>query len=375
MIEEWARKHPEFRTTDTVGREAFFALAEQHALAPLRSFLPQATSTLSVLHAAFELGVPFSHLGGGTYQLGWGAKARRIGNTSTDHDSALGAHLVHRKDLTVRLLRSAGLPALVHELVNNLESAHAAAKRIGWPVVVKPTDAERVEGVKVDVQAEDLDAAFTRVYEHSRAHLVLIKRLVPRICYRLFVVGGQLLYAVRRLPIGVYADGKLTVPQLVEKAYAGERLLPPGKRSPLQPLDELALTALGRQGLQIDAVPPVGQFVALRPIETTAWGGVYEDVTSTIHPENLRAALAASTLCGLEVAGVDMISCDITVPWHANGAVINEVNLSPFLGEGVLTDRHVKTFLTRLVGDGGRIPVEVYVGNAAAVAVARQAVI
>lgn len=72
----------------------------------------------------------------------------------------------------------------------------------------------------------------------------------------------------------MYADGKLTVPQLVEKAYAGERLLTPGKRSPLQPLDELALTALGRQGLQIDAVPAVGQFVALRRIETTAWGGV-----------------------------------------------------------------------------------------------------
>ena len=72
------------------------------------------------------------------------------------------------------------------------------------------------------------------------------------------------------------------------------------------------LKALGRQGLQIDAVPAVVQFVALRRIETTAWGGVYEDVTVTNHPENLRAALAASALCGLEVAGVDMISCDIT---------------------------------------------------------------
>ena len=374
VIEEWVRKHPEFRATDTVEREAFFALAEQHALAPLRSFLPQAASTLSVLHAAFELGVPFSHLGGGTYQLGWGAKARRISRSSTDRDSAIGAAGVNRKDVTARLLRTAGLPAPVHELVNTLESAYSAAKRIGWPVVVKPSDAERGEGVQVDVQAEDLDAAFTRAYEHSKAHLVLIERQVPGICYRIFVVAGQLLYAVRRLPIGVYGDGKLTAAQLVEKACESDRRLPPGKRSHLQPIDELALTELVRQGLQIDAVPEAGQFVALRRIESTAWGGVFEDVTSTIHPENLRAALAASALCDLDVAGVDMISCDITVPWHVNGAVINEVNFAPVLGASVISRLHLKTYVTRLLGGDGRIPMEVYVGNAAALIAARQAV-
>ena len=71
--------------------------------------------------------------------------------------------------MTAKLLRSAGLLAPVHELVNTLESAHVAAQRIGWPVVVKPYDAERGEGVQVDVQAEDLYAAFTRAYENSKA--------------------------------------------------------------------------------------------------------------------------------------------------------------------------------------------------------------
>lgn len=102
-----------------------------------------------MLHAAFELGVPFSHLGGGTYQLGWGVKARRISRSSTDCDSAIGAAGVNRKDVTAKLPRTAGLPAPVHEPVNTLKSAHAAAKRIGWPVVVKPADAERGEDVRV----------------------------------------------------------------------------------------------------------------------------------------------------------------------------------------------------------------------------------
>jgi hypothetical protein len=46
----------------------------------------------------------------------------------------------------------------------------------------------------------------------------------------------------------------------------------------------------------------------------------------------LRAALEATSLLSLNVAGVDMISLDIRVPWHANDAVINEVNYSPLLG-------------------------------------------
>ena len=141
----------------------------------------------------------------------------------------------------------------------------------------------------------------------------------------------------------MYGDGKLNAAQLVDKSCESDRRLPPSKRSHLQPIDELALTELVRQGLQIDAVPQAGLFVPLLRIESTAWGGVFEDVTSTIHPENLRAALAASSLCGLEVAGVDMISCDITVPWHANGAVINEVNFAPALGTSVISRLHVKT--------------------------------
>ena len=54
-----------------------------------------------------------------------------------------------------------------------------------------------------------------------------------------------------------------------------------------------------------------------------------------------------------------MISCDITVPWHANGAVINEVNFAPALGSNVISRLYLKTYVTRLLGGDGRIPVEV----------------
>lgn len=372
LFEVWTREQPNLSPVDAAGREAFFAWAEQHALAPLRKLVPGGKSSLHVLRAAFDLGLPFTHLGGGVYQLGWGSKARRINRSSTHLDSVMGPMLTHRKDLTAQLLRAAGLPGAVHALVSTPEAARTAAGRIGWPVVVKPADAERGEGVAVDVQTGGLDAAFADALKHAPSKQVLIKRQIAGTCHRVFVAGGRLLYAVKRLPMGVYGDGESTVAQLVGKACALERLVLPWRRSPVQPLDELALASLAQQGLHGGSVPVVGQFVALRRIETTAWGGVDEDVTATIHSENLRVALAAGAVSGLDVAGVDLISTDITVLWHANGAVINEVNYAPLLGEGVISRQHVQTFVSRLMGGDGRIQVEVYAGSASAVAAARQ---
>lgn len=374
LLEAWTREHHDFCATHAAGHETFFAWVEQHALAPLRVLVPGGASTLHVLRAAFDLDVPFVHLGAGSYQLGWGAKARRINRSSTDRDSVMGMQLAHRKDLTARLLRAAGLPGAVHEVVNTLECAHAAAQRIGWPVVVKPVDAERGEGVQVDMRAEGLHVAFVQALKHSPARLVLVEQQVPGVCHRIFVAHGQMLYAVKRLPLGVYGDGASSVAQLVAAARVHDRFVPPWKRAPVPTLDNLALMSLAQQGLQVGSVPQTGQFVALRRIESTGFGGVDEDVTATIHPENLRVALAAAELCGLDTAGVDLISSDITSAWHTNGAVINEVNFAPLLGEGVISRKHVQTFVTRLLNGDGRIPVEVYVGNEAAVAAARQRV-
>jgi hypothetical protein len=60
-------------------------------------------------------------------------------------------------------------------------------------------------------------------------------------------------------------------------------------------------------------VPESGKFIALRRIETTAWKGVEEEVTHTIHPDNVSAAITASKIFQLEVAGV---GTDISLPWH-----------------------------------------------------------
>jgi hypothetical protein len=174
-------------------------------------------------------------------------------------------------------------------------------------------------------------------------------------------VNGELLYAVKRLPIGVYGDGKSSINELFLAAHREQMKRPPWMRSGVQLLQALPLETLHQQGLTPEDTVPAGQFVALRRIETSAWGGVDEDVTSTVHPDNVSAAVRAAQLLGLEVAGVDLISQDITQAWHTNGAVINEVNYAPLLGGGEISRAHIPAFLLRILKGKGKIPIEVII--------------
>lgn len=353
-------------------RAEFFQAIERDVVQPFAHARRGGKSTFEVLRVAHRAGVPFLMLPGSIFQLGWGARARRIDRSTTDRDSAMAVRLTQNKRLTAQLLRQAGLPAPTHALADTLEQARAVAARLGYPVVVKPADMERGEGVVVDVGPQQLEAAFAHAQERSSGRQVLVEQQVPGVCHRIFVVAGRLLYAVRRLPMGVYADGRRSIRALVEAECALQQARPPWKRSGIRPLDEPALHMLRRQGWGPDSVPAAGKFVGLRRIESTAWGGVDEDVTATIHPDNVRAAVAASQLMGLEVAGVDMICRNIAQPWHASGAVINEVNYAPLLGGGEISRRHIGEYLARLLPQGGCIPVHVHLGGDAAWTTAQQ---
>jgi D-alanine-D-alanine ligase-like ATP-grasp enzyme len=352
-------------------REIFFQTIEVEVRKAFSGSLPNGKSTFEILRVARELGIPYFAMPGGAYQVGMGRHGRRVDRSTTDRDSALGMRWSHNKAFTAELLRQVGLPAPVHFRVKTLEHARQAAERLGFPVVIKPIDLERGEGVSVNVLPATLDSAFASAHKCSPSNSVLVEQQVPGLCHRLFIVGGQLLYAVRRLPMGVYADGRSTIADLVATECEVQSRRPPWKRSGIRPLDDLAFETLAQFDLSPDSIPAAEEFIALRRIESTSWGGVDEDVSNVVHVDNVAAAVLAARCFGLEVAGVDIISTDISQPWHANGAIINEVNYAPLLGGGDISRSRIPKFLDLLLKGDGRIPVHVHVGGAQAFQAAR----
>lgn len=365
----WMAKNP----PNQKNKEKIYSIIHEQIVLRFRKLMPGGKSTIPVIKVAHSLGIPFIHLGAGVYQLGWGSKARYIDRSATERDSSIGAKLSQNKIVSTDLLRFAGLPVPENIAVSNEEDALSAASVIGFPLVIKPVDCERGEGVSVDIiDTHSLKLAFSRALQLSKSKLVIIERQVAGICHRLFIVNGKLLYAVKRRPMSIMADGKRSVVQLVNDEISAQKEKAPWERSEIQPLDERALKSISEIGLSVQSIPAEGVLVPLRRIESTDDGGVDEEVTTIVHADNLSAAIAASKLFSLHIAGIDMITTDISRPWYENGGIINEVNFAPLFGGAAISRSYIPKFFAEFINGDGKIPIEPF--DIEEVAIARQKV-
>ena len=317
---------------------------------------PGGKSTVPVLLAAHRNKIPFLSLGSGAYQLGWGSKARILDRSSLDQDTRLGTVISENKARTAQMLHTAGLPAPKHQFVQTLEAALKAGQSLGWPVVVKPADLNRGEGVTIDVDDEEkLKLAFEQAAKLSKN--ILVEEQIPGVCHRILIVNDELICAIKRNPKSVQGDGELTFRELMEKETAEQLKIVPWKRRKTIIFDDETKKFTASQGYLEGTVVPKDSYVYLRKIESTEGGGTPEDLTDKIHPDNVDLAVRASRLIGLKVCGVDLMSVDITKPWYETGAKVIELNFAPlFLSK---RGNYHDSFFDLLFPQSSQIQIEV----------------
>ncbi len=344
--------------------ESLYQDFQQKHVLPWSARVPGAKSSIPILQAAFESGIPFEHFGFGRYVLGWGAQSRIFDRSSNMLDSAIGSVATQRKHVALEWMRSSGIPVpkgMVFKSGRPVTLASLA--HLGQPLVVKPVDRDRGEGVTLGLHTEAaLQSAIASAAALSAQFLV--EEQIKGTCHRILVIGGQVVYAVKRHPKSVVGDGIRTITALVDQLNGSIRQKIPNKRLPEYQLDELALDCLKASDLTPDSILARGNKAFLRPAQSTLWGGDPEDVTSTLHPDNAALAIRAARLFGLQCAGVDFISTDIAVPWHQNGAVINEVNYSPVMGRTHPFQRKAaRVYMKGVFPSQGKIPIDVFIGS------------
>ena len=147
--------------------ERLIRLAERQAFGP---------STQALIDEAVSRDIPFIRLDRHSLvQFGHGVHQQRIRATMTSRTSAIGVDIASDKSLTNRLLDSAGLPVPRADVVDTEEGAVAAAKRIGYPCVLKPLDGNHGRGVHLDLRSEEaVRAAFHGALAQSRGGDVVV---------------------------------------------------------------------------------------------------------------------------------------------------------------------------------------------------------
>ncbi|GAA4402655.1 cyanophycin synthetase [Fodinibacter luteus] len=303
--------------------ERFLTRAERTAFGP---------STGAIIEEAVSRDIPFIRLNTGSLvQLGQGVHQQRIRATMTSKTGALAVDLAGDKDMTTKLLASAGLPVPKQETVRSADGAVAAARRIGFPVVVKPLDGNHGRGVCLDLRDdEEVRAGFAVAEEQSRRGYVIVESFVTGRDYRCLIVGGRMQAIAERVPAHVTGDGTHTVRELVELTNADPRR-GVGHEKVLTKIrvDAAAEELVREQGFGLDDVPPAETMVKLALTGNMSTGGISIDRTFEAHPDNVEIAEEAARLIGLDVAGIDFIAPDIASPVREAGGAICEVNAAP----------------------------------------------
>jgi cyanophycin synthetase len=170
--------------------------------------------------------------------------------------------------------------------------------------------------------------AFDIAREHSRS--VIVESFIAGDDHRMLVINGELVAVAKRVPGHVVGDGQHTVEELVEGVNQDPRR-GVGHEKVLTRLlfDHQAETLLARKGYTRETVPANGEEVYLRSTGNLSTGGTATDMTDLVHPDNIEMAVRAVKAIGLDVAGVDFLSSDITEPYKEIGGAICEVNAAP----------------------------------------------
>jgi cyanophycin synthetase len=304
--------------------ESLLAVADEYRLGP---------STAAIVAAARKRNIPVLRVtpNRGLVQLGYGVHQRRIQASETSLTSAIAVDLCQEKLLTNHMLRRVGVPVPDGRITSSAEETWEAAQAIGLPVVIKPAEGNQGNGVSVNLsERERIFEAFAIARQFGNA--ALVERYIEGDDYRLLVVNGKLVAAARREPAQIVGDGRHTVAELVDILNQDPKRRP-GHSSVLSRIDvnESVMQALSMQAMDLSSVPALGQQVKLRRNSNLSTGGTATDVTDEVHSSNARLAELAAQILALDVAGIDIVCCDISRSLAEQNGAIVEVNAAPGL--------------------------------------------
>jgi cyanophycin synthetase len=288
-------------------------------------------STESIVAEAKARSIPYIELGTrAMLQLGFGIHQKRVQATLSNRSSLLGVELACDKEGTKRILRDSGIPVPRGTVITAIKFLDDAIADVGgFPIVVKPLNGNHGRGISIDVRtyiaAED---AFDLAQEVSEE--VIIERYHPGRDHRVLVVNNKVVAVSERVPAHVVGDGKSTIAELIEITNQDPRR-GEGHDNVLTKieLNSTSYDILQRQGYSLETIPKTGQTCYLRATANLSTGGIAVDRTDDIHPENVWLAQRVAQIVGLDIAGIDIVTSDITQPLRATDGVIVEVNAAP----------------------------------------------
>ena len=244
-------------------------------------------------------------------------------------NSALAFKICEDKELCYSLLERNNLAVPKSIYLNKWDNSHI---NIEFPLVVKPVDGAHWDGVTVNIWNQNrLEKALNFSYTFSDR--AIIQNYITWDDHRILIIDGKLEAATRRIPAFVIGDGKHTIEELIILENKNNKLRWDGHSKAMSyiKIDGELESYIQEQRLGMDSIPLKNKQIFVRKNANLSTGGMAQDVTDIIHPQVIKTAVKTANICRLQVAGIDILTSDISKSLDDTGWVIIEINATPGL--------------------------------------------
>ncbi|MFD1609357.1 acylphosphatase [Oceanobacillus luteolus] len=271
---------------------------------------------------------------GRLFSLSSDTKTHYFFRTRGDLVSNEAVEIGSEKDDTKIILEKAGVPVpkgrgFAPDATN--EEILEYGKNLGYPLVLKPTNASLGNGVVTNIRSdEQLHKALHYVRHELDYDEVIVEQFIKGQEYRFYVVDDKVIAVYNRIPANITGDGVHTIEELIalknHVRKQNARL-----NSCLIHMDVEILDFIKEAGYTLESIPKKGELIYLREKTNVSSGGDPIDVTDTIGDEYKQIAVdALKAIPGFIHGGVDIIineDNEIDVP-----AVVLELNPTAQIG-------------------------------------------
>lgn len=271
-------------------------------------------------------------LGDNVFTIFGHGRSTRVFLNYTELDGPVALRIAGNKPLVHRLLNEKGIPTpsfceftpgTIGKAVQFLDlEQHDRC-------VVKPAAGTGGgQGVTTGVtSARALRRATVRAAGYSER--LVVERQIRGANVRLLFLDGELLDAVERCPPTVSGDGKSSVAQLVHQANSDRLRRGFTMAQSVLRIDQDMRQTLAAQNMTLRSVAARGTAVQLKTVINDNTADDNHSVMNKLHESVISTARAAADTVGLRLAGIDIVSPDLSLPLADVGGVVLEVNSTP----------------------------------------------
>ncbi len=268
---------------------------------------------------------------------------------SLDLNHIASADIAKDKDYAKFFMKKRGYPVALGEAVfkdswaktvksnRTISYGKKYAKRLGYPVIVKPNSQSQGSGVCVAWNEKNLREALLEIFKNDK--IAVIEQYLPGLDYRIVVLDKKIISAYERIPLSVVGDGRHSILSLLKQKQ--KDFILSERDTKINFKDKRIKLKLKHAGYALNTILPKNKKIYLLDNANLSTGGDAVDVTDAIHPGFKKIATNVAKDMGLRISGVDIMVTkgDITKNPKSCQYYIIEINAAPGLDHYVTTGR------------------------------------